>query len=76
MNKMNTDKELLNKGIKFITIALPCLFIGPAVIHFGFINKLQPVFYLILGIGIVICITAMVMLFLGLNTIMKSLFNK
>ena len=76
MNKMNTDKELLNKGIKFITIALPCLFIGPAVIHFGFINKLQPAFYLILGIGIVICITAMVMLFLGLNSIMKSLFNK
>ena len=73
---MNTDKELLNKGIKFITIALPCLFIGPAVIHFGFINKLQPAFYLILGIGIAFCITAMVMLFLGLNTIMKSLFGK
>jgi hypothetical protein len=73
---MNTDKELLNKGIKFITIALPCLFIGPAVIHFGFINKLQPAFYLILGIGIAICITAMVMLILGLNTIMKSLFGK
>jgi hypothetical protein len=73
---MNTDKELLNKGIKFLTIALPCLFIGPAVIHFGFINKLQPVFYLILGIGIAICITAMVLMFLGLNTIMKSIFSK
>ena len=73
---MNTNKDLLSKGIKHITISLPCLFIGPAVIHFAFINKLQPLFYLILAIGIVICITAMVMLFKGLNTIMKSLFNK
>ncbi len=73
---MNTNKDLLNKGLKYLTIALPCFFIGPAIIHFGFINKLQPSFYLILGIGIAICITAMVLLFLGLNTIMKSLFNK
>ena len=73
---MNTNKALLSKGIKFLTIALPCLFIGPAIIHFGFINKLQPTFYLILGIGIAICITAMVLMFLGLNTIMKSIFSK
>lgn len=73
---MKTNKDLLNKGLKYLTIALPCLFIGPAIIHFGFINKSQPSFYLILGIGITICITAMVLLFLGLNTIMKSLFNK
>ena len=73
---MNTNKELLSKGIKYITISIPCLFIGPAVIHFAFINKLQPLYYLILAIGIGIGITAMVMLYKGLNTIMKSLFNK
>jgi hypothetical protein len=73
---MNTNKDLLSKGIKYITISLPCLFIGPAVIHFAFINKLQTLYYLILAVGIGICITAMVLLFLGLNTIMKSLFNK
>ena len=73
---MNTNKDLLSKGIKYITISLPCLFIGPALIHFAFINKLQTLYYLILALGIGICITAMVLLFLGLNTIMKSLFNK
>jgi hypothetical protein len=73
---MNTNKDLLSKGIKYITISLPFLFIGPAVIHFAFINKLQTLYYLILVFGIGICITAMVMLFIGLNTIMKSLFNK
>jgi hypothetical protein len=73
---MNTNKDLLNKGIKYITISLPCLFIGPAVIHFAFINKLQTLYYLILAIGIGVCITAMALLFIGLKTIMKSLFNK
>jgi hypothetical protein len=73
---MNTNKDLLSKGIKYITISLPCLFIGPAVIHFAFINKLQTLYYLILVVGVGVCITAMVMLFIGLNTIMKSLFNK
>lgn len=73
---MNTNKDLLSKGIKYITISLPCLFIGPAVIHFAFINKLQTLYYLILVVGVGVCITAMVMLFKGLNTIMKSLFNK
>jgi hypothetical protein len=73
---MNTNKDLLSKGIKYITISLPCLFIGPAVIHFAFINKLQTLYYLILAIGIGTCLSAMILIFLGLNTIMKSLFNK
>jgi hypothetical protein len=72
---MHTDKEVLNKGMKFIAWAIPALFIGPTVIHFAFINKLQPTYLLILGFGIIICITAMVLLFLGLKTIMKSLFG-
>ncbi|RTY95220.1 DUF6095 family protein [Flavobacterium sp. GT3R68] len=72
---MHTNKEILNKGIKFIAWALPCIFIGPTVIHFALINKLQPIFPLILGFGILICIGAMTLLFLGLKTIMKSLFG-
>jgi hypothetical protein len=72
---MATNRVLLNKGIKYFAWALPAIFIGPTVIHFGFINKLQPVFYLILGLGILICFTAMLLMFLGLKTIMRALFN-
>ena len=72
---MATNRILLNKGIKFFAWALPALFIGPSVIHFAFINKLQPAFYFILSIGIVVCITAMILIFLGLKAIMKALFN-
>ena len=72
---MPTNKLLLNKGIKRFAWALPAFFVGPTIIHFAFINKLQPVFYLILIVGIAICIAAMVLVFLGLKFIMKALFN-
>ncbi|MES2543440.1 MAG: DUF6095 family protein [Bacteroidota bacterium] len=72
---MRTNKEILNQGIKKTMWALPCFFIGPAIIHFAYINQLQPTYLLILGIGIGISIMAIVLLFLGLKTIMKSLFN-
>ena len=72
---MSTDKNILNKGIKYIAWAIPSLFIGPSLIHFAFINKLQPTFLLIIGVGIIICITAVILLFLGFKTIIKSLFG-
>jgi hypothetical protein len=72
---MATNKELLAKGIKYLSGALPLLFIGPAIIHNAFMNKQNVWHYLVLGIGILACITAVYFMYLGLKTIMKSLFN-
>ncbi len=72
---MATNKEVLNKGIKYLTWALPTIFIGPTLVHFAFINKLQPLYPLILGLGILLCFTAVILAFIGLKTIVKSLFN-
>ena len=72
---MATNKELLSKGIKYMAGALPLLFIGPSVIYNAFMNKENGWHYLVLGIGIVFCLIAMLLMFLGLKTIMKSLFN-
>jgi len=72
---MSTNKELLSKGIKKLAWALPLLFIGPTLIHFAFINKLQPSYCLILGIGISACLGAVFFMFLGLKTMVRSLFN-
>jgi putative Mn2+ efflux pump MntP len=72
---MATNKELLSKGIKYLAGALPLLFIGPSVIYNAFMNKDNEWHYLVLGIGIAICITSVYLLFLGLKIIMKSLFN-
>ena len=72
---MATNKELLSKGIKYLAGALPLLFLGPVVIYNAFMNKQNAWHYLVLAIGIIVCIAAMYLMYLGLKTIMKSLFN-
>ncbi|UFH35277.1 DUF6095 family protein [Flavobacterium acetivorans] len=69
------NKELLSKGIKYLAWALPLLFVGPSVIHNAFINKQNVWHYLVLGVGIVTCLGGVYLLFMGLKTITKAIFN-
>lgn len=73
---MNTDKKILQKGILYLSIAMPLLFLGPVVIHSAFKNQNHPLYFVVLGLGIVACLGAMMMLFLGIRKIMNSLFKK
>lgn len=72
---MATNKALLAKALKYLSGALPLLFIGPAIIHNAFMNQGNNWHYLVLGIGIVLCIYGVYCLYVGLKTIMNSLFN-
>ncbi len=72
---MATNKEVLNKGIVFLASAVPLMFIGPSVIHFAFINKHQPLFWLVLAIGIAMCLGGIILAFKGLLKIVNSLFK-
>ena len=72
---MKTNREILNKGIIYLSWALPMFFIGPSVIYNAFQNKQNGWHYLVLAVGIVICFFAIFFVFKGLNTIMKSIFG-
>jgi hypothetical protein len=72
---MATNKELLSKGIKYLAWALPLLFIGPSLIYNAFINKENGWHYLVLAIGIGVSFCAVYLMFLGLKTLMRSIFN-
>ncbi|BDB52891.1 DUF6095 family protein [Flavobacterium ammonificans] len=72
---MATNKALLAKALKYLSGALPLLFIGPAIIHNAFMNQGNNWHYLVLGIGIALCIYGVYCLYVGLKTIMNSLFN-
>lgn len=72
---MATNKELLSKGIKYLSGALPLVFIGPSLIYNAFMNKQNVWHYLVLALGIIACIVAMYLMFMGLKIIMKSIFN-
>jgi hypothetical protein len=69
------NKELLAKGIKYLTGALPLMFIGPTVIYNAFMNQHTDWHYLVLAIGIIACLASMYLMFVGLQLIMKSIFN-
>jgi len=72
---MATNKELLTKGVKYLAWALPLLFIGPSLIYNAFINKENAWHYLVLAVGITCCVGSVYLIFLGLKTMMRSLFN-
>jgi len=70
---MPTDKNLLNKGISFLAYALPMFFIGPAAIYNAFQNQDKGFHYVVLAIGIAICVLAVYFAFRGLATIVRSM---
>lgn len=71
-----TNKETLAKGLKYLGGALPLCFIGPAVIFSAFNNREHPLYIPILIIGIAAAIGAIFLMFKGIGTMMKALFDK
>ena len=72
---MAADKKILQKGIRYLSGSLPLLFIGPVIINSSFNNKENPLYIYILVLGIIIALFAMYLLFRGVTTITKSLFD-
>ena len=74
MSKEHTDVELLRKGVKYLAIALPLLFLSPYLITLSFLNTETIYGYVFFGIGFIAGAGAVYLLFKGINTIMKSIF--
>jgi len=72
---MPTNKKILTKGIQYLSGALPLLFMGPVVINSAFKNQDSPHYEIVLGVGILFCGLAIFLIFKGVNTIVKSLFE-
>ncbi|AOW21939.1 DUF6095 family protein [Urechidicola croceus] len=71
---MSSSKEIIFRGIKYLGIALPLMFLGPFILSIGLRAKNDGI-YIWLIIGIIICITAMILGFLGIRTILKGFFD-
>ena len=72
---MATDKNILAKGIKYLSGALPLLFLGPIIINSAFKNQESPLYPYVLGLGIIIALAAMFLIFKGITTLVKSMFD-
>lgn len=69
------NKVLMAKGVKYVTGAIPLMFIGPTIIYNAFMNQHTNWHYLVLIVGIAICAVSMYLLYSGLKTIVKGIFN-
>ena len=72
---MPINKELLDKGIKYLLYALPLMFIGPSIIYNAFINKQNAWHYLVLFFGITFSFLAVYFMFKGIKKLTDSLFH-
>lgn len=72
---MSGNKTKIDKGIKFLLYALPLMFIGPSVIYNAFINKQNVWHWLVLAIGIVLCLSAVYFMFKGIKNLTDAMFN-
>ena len=72
---MATDKNILAKGVKYLSGALPLLFLGPIIINSAFKNEKHPLYPYVLTLGIIIALVAMLLIFKGITTLVKSMFD-
>lgn len=73
---MSTQQETLKKGLKFVFGALPLFFLAPIVLNIGFSAIKKDQNYIFISIGIVAAIAGIVLVFIGIKTILKALFEK
>lgn len=74
-NMKHTNKTLLMKGLKFLAGALPLSFIGPVALFSSFKNQEHALFIPILILAILAMAAAVFLMFKGITTVMKALFD-
>ncbi len=71
----HTNRKVLGKGLKYLGIALPLSLIGPSVLFTAFNNQEHTWYIPVLIIGLIALIAAMVLMFKGILTIIKAVFD-
>jgi hypothetical protein len=72
----HTNKDTLAKGIKYLAGALPLIFIGPSILYSAFNNQDKALYWPILIIGILMSFGAIFLIFKGIMTLLKALFDE
>ncbi len=76
---MDGDKIKLRKGIKFMAITLPLLFLAPFLMFLGFkaIGRDANILGIILVIiGALVALTSIGLMYLGIKNLLDHLFEK
>lgn len=71
-----TNKDTLAKGVKFLAGALPLMFIGPSIVFSAFNNQDKLLYWPVLIFGIILSVAAILLIFKGIMTLLKALFDE
>ncbi|APG58953.1 DUF6095 family protein [Christiangramia salexigens] len=71
----HTNKKILATGVKYLAGAIPLIMIGPSVLYSAFNNQNHPYYIAVLIIGILVSFAAIFLMFKGIMTIIKALFD-
>ena len=64
--------KIIARNLKLLILSLIPTFIGPILVHFGGLRKT----YILTFLGVIVCISAIVMIFTSLFGIINELFKK
>lgn len=73
---MATDKDKLMRGVRFLAIAFPFIFMGPALITLMGIPYARQGNYIWFAISVVLMCVAAYLAIRGLKTILSAFFDK
>jgi len=79
ITKMKTENKKLNKSVTYLGITLPFLFLAPLLLSLGIkaIGRTQlNLGYTLVTIGILLGITAIILMGLGIKFMMNYIFRK
>lgn len=75
MAEKRTDRKKLMKGAKYLAASIPLAFIGPTVIYFAFGNRDANLYIPVLIVGFLAALGAGFLMFKGIRTVMRGVFN-
>lgn len=70
------DKVLLKKGFQRVAVFIALAFVGPVVLYQAFKNQEHPFYLPVLLVGGLLCITAIVYGFWGIQTLTNGFLGK
>lgn len=63
-------------GFKKLAITLVLMFTGPVILYQAFSNIGHQWYYIVLTIGLILCILSLITLFSGIKSIINHIFDK
>lgn len=69
-------KNNLISGFRKLAITLVLMFTGPVILYQAFSNIGHQWYYIVLTIGLILCILSLITLFSGIKSIINHIFDK